>query len=318
MTDRTTSKNMMPALKSIVTWFDNNAVSLSDESSDSRQIDWLRTLPFIMMHIACFSVIWIGWSPIAVVTAIVLYAIRMFAITGFYHRYFSHKAFKTSRLLQFIFATIAATAVQRGPLWWASHHRHHHACADKGNDPHSPARHGFLWSHMAWFLTKDNFMTRHERVKDFGRFPELRLLDRFDILMPLLLALSLYAFGEWLAFTYPGAGTSGLQMLLWGFVISTVVLYHVTFTVNSLSHTWGSRRYPTRDSSRNNALLALLTFGEGWHNNHHHYPGSARQGFFWWEVDITYYLLVLFEKLGLIRELRPVPDKILQHGGERT
>ena len=305
-------------LKSIAGWFDGNAVDVSDPHSSTGGIDWLRTMPFILMHVACLGVFWIGWSPIAVIFAILLYAIRMFAITGFYHRYFSHRAFKTTRLLQFIFAALAASAVQRGPLWWASHHRHHHACADKGSDPHSPAQHGFWWSHMAWFLSRENFAPRHQRIKDFSRFPELRLLDRFDILMPVLLAVSLYALGEWLAFAHPEAGTNGLQMLLWGFVISTVVLYHITFTINSLAHTWGSRRFQTRDNSRNNPWLALLTFGEGWHNNHHYYPGSVRQGFFWWEIDITYYLLLLMEKLGLIRELRPVPDKVLQQGAHRV
>jgi len=298
---------------SIISWFDSYAAA-DNSVYDKKQIDWLRTLPFILMHLACIAVIWVGWSTAAVVTAIVLYALRMFAITGFYHRYFSHRSFKTGRLTQFVFAVLAASAVQRGPLWWASHHRHHHACADKGDDPHSPDQHGFLWSHTAWFLCRDNFAPRHERIKDFSRYPELRLLDRFDMLVPVLLAISLYVTGEWLATSHPEMATNGLQMLVWGFVISTIVLYHVTFTINSLAHTYGSRRYSTKDNSRNNWLLALLTFGEGWHNNHHHYPGSARQGFFWWEIDITYYALLLLEKLGLIHELRPVPEKVIQQG----
>ncbi len=297
----------------IIRWFDSYA-AVDNTYTEKKQIDWIRTLPFILMHLSCFAVIWIGWSPAAVAVAVFLYAIRMFAITGFYHRYFSHRAFKTSRLMQFFFAALAASAVQRGPLWWASHHRHHHACADQGNDPHSPDQHGFLWSHMAWFLSRDNFSPRHERIKDFSRYPEMRLLDRFDMLMPVVLAVLLYALGEWMALYYPDLGTNGLQMLLWGFVISTLVLYHVTFTINSLAHTYGSRRYSTKDNSRNNLLLALLTFGEGWHNNHHYYPGSARQGFFWWEIDITYYVLLVMEKLGLIYDLRAVPDRVIQLG----
>jgi stearoyl-CoA desaturase (delta-9 desaturase) len=299
---------------SIIRWFDSYDAEPGNPSADARQIDWIRTIPFIAMHLACFGVLWVGWSPVAVMIAIGLYAIRMFAITGFYHRYFSHRAFKTNRLIQFIFAFLGASAVQRGPLWWASHHRHHHACADKGNDPHSPDQHGLFWSHTGWFLSQENFSTRHERIKDFSRFPELRLLDRFDILVPLALAISLYIVGEWLGSIYPELHTNGLQMLVWG-VISTVVLYHVTFTINSLAHSYGSRRYETKDSSRNNVWLALLTFGEGWHNNHHYYPGSARQGFFWWEIDITYYVLVIMEKLGLIHDLRPVPARILQQKG---
>lgn len=291
-------------------WFDSNATALPANKHEAQRIDWMRAIPFILMHAACFLVIWVGWSPIAILAAMVLYALRMFAITGFYHRYFSHRAFKTSRAMQFVFAVLGSSAVQRGPLWWAAHHRQHHAYADQGTDPHSPARHGFWWSHTAWFLTKGNFATQYERVRDFSRYPELRFLDRYDILIPLLLALLLFASGEWLAWITPELGTNGVQMLLWGFVISTVVLYHVTFTINSLAHKIGSRRYPTKDDSRNNFLLALLTFGEGWHNNHHHYPGSARQGFFWWEIDITYYLLLTLERLGLIWDLRSVPVKI--------
>lgn len=313
MTLPTTQLKKTGVWASVLRWFDSYA-PIDPVHSQSKQIDWLRTLPFILMHLSCVAVIWVGWSPVALITAVLLYAIRMFAITGFYHRYFSHRAFKTRRLTQFIFALLAASAVQRGPLWWASHHRHHHACADKGNDPHSPEQHGFVWSHVAWFLSRDNFPPRHERIKDFSRYPELRILDRFDMLVPVMLAVSLYVVGEYLAVSYPQLETNGLQMLLWGFVISTLVLYHITFTINSLAHTAGSRRYPTKDNSRNNLLLALLTFGEGWHNNHHYYPGSARQGFFWWEIDITYYVLLVLEKLGLIYDLRPVPERVIKQG----
>jgi stearoyl-CoA desaturase (Delta-9 desaturase) len=212
--------------------------------------------------------------------------------------------------MQLAFALLGASAVQRGPLWWASHHRHHHAHADDAHDAHSPHRHGFLWAHSGWFMARENFATRNERVPDLARYPELRFLDRFDALVPLLLAALLYVLGEWLASSAPGLGTDGLQLLVWGFCVSTVVLYHATFTVNSLAHTLGRRRYATRDSSRNNWWLALLTFGEGWHNNHHHFPGSARQGFYWWEIDFTYYGLRVLAALGLIWELKSVPAAI--------
>ncbi len=278
--------------------------------SSSTQIDWLRAAPFVLMHAACLGVIWVGWSPCALTVALTLYLVRMFAVTGFYHRYFSHKVFKTSRPVQFLFASLGASAVQRGPLWWASMHRHHHRHSDRPEDAHSPVRHGFLRSHMGWFLSDAYFATRFERVREFAVFPELRFLDRFDVLVPLLLALSIYGLGEYLAVYWPELTTNGLQLVVWGFVISTVALYHATFSVNSLAHCWGTRRYPTRDHSRNNALIALLTLGEGWHNNHHHYPGSARQGFFWWEIDITYYGLRLLERAGLIRDLRNLPDSI--------
>ena len=244
-------------------------------------------IPFIGMHVACLGVIWVGFSWIAFWVALALYALRMFAITGFYHRYFAHKAFKTSRALQFAFALIGAASVQRGPLWWAAHHRHHHRHADTERDIHSPLQRGFLWSHMGWFLTARGFRTHWEAIPDLQRYPELRWLDRFDIAVPVVLASALFFLGRWLDRVHPALGTSGAQMLIWGFFVSTVVLFHATVTINSLAHRFGTRRFDTRDDSRNNWLLALLTFGEGWHNNHHHYPGSARQGFRWWEIDLT-------------------------------
>ena len=276
--------------------------------SETERIDWVRALPFVALHAGCLAVFWVGISPVAVVVAIALYAVRMFALTGFYHRYFAHRAFRTSRALQFVFAVLGASCVQRGPLWWAAHHRHHHRHADTPRDPHSPTQRGFLWSHLGWFLTARAFRTDLERVPDLARFAELRWLDRFDVAVPLALAAALYGLGAGLAHAAPGLGTSGAQMLVWGFCVSTVVLFHATVTINSLAHRIGSRRFDTRDDSRNNPWLALLTFGEGWHNNHHFYPGSARQGFRVWEIDITWYGLWLLARLGLIWDVRPVPD----------
>ena len=292
---------------SVARWFD----AYADDGAPARRFDWARLLPFIGLHLGCLGVLWVGVSTTAVLVAAVLYALRMFAITGFYHRYFSHNAFRTSRAAQLVFAVLGAAAVQRGPLWWASHHRHHHANSDRAADAHSPLQHGFLWSHMGWFLARENFATRTALVADLARYPELRFLDRYDALVPLLLALSLYAAGEWCAVYVPALATSGAQMVVWGFCISTVVLYQATFTINSLAHRFGWRRYATRDGSRNNLWLALLTFGEGWHNNHHHFPGAARQGFYWWEIDLTYCGLRLLEALGIIRDLRVVPPRLL-------
>jgi stearoyl-CoA desaturase (delta-9 desaturase) len=294
-------------MHALLRWLDSHA---QDRAIADDRIDWLRVLPFVGLHLACLGVIWVGVSTTAVVVAIALYALRMFAITAFYHRYFSHRTFSASRPMQFVFALLGASAVQRGPLWWASQHRHHHAHADDEQDAHSPKRHGFAWAHLGWFLTRAHFRTRTELVADWMRYPELRFLDRFDALVPLLLAASLFALGEALAAFAPELGTNGPQLLVWGFAISTVVLYHATFTVNSLAHTVGTRRYATRDDSRNNGWLALLTFGEGWHNNHHHYPGSARQGFYWWEIDLTYYGLRAMAALGLVSKLKPVPAAI--------
>jgi stearoyl-CoA desaturase (delta-9 desaturase) len=272
--------------RSLWGWFDSGATP-----NFGTRIDWLRVAPFVAMHLGCLAVLWVGASATALAVAAGLFALRMFAITGFYHRYFSHRAFRTSRAAQFVFALLGTTAVQRGPLWWASHHRHHHAHADQPEDAHSARRHGFAWSHAGWFLAPENFRTRLERVLDLARFPELRLLDRFDILGAVALALALYLAG-------------GAQMLVWGFCISTVALWHATFTINSLAHRFGSRRYPTRDDSRNNFWLALVTFGEGWHNNHHHCPGAARQGERWWEIDVTWYGLRALAALGVIWDLR--------------
>ena len=288
-------------------WIDSGADERV-EAGDERRIDWARVLPFLAIHAGCLAVAWVGVSAVAVAVAAALFALRMFAITAFYHRYFSHRAFRTTRVAQFAFAVIGASAAQRGPLWWASHHRHHHAHADRPDDSHSSLQHGFIWSHMGWFLARGSFATRVKRVTDLARFPELRWLDRFDTAVPAALGVALYAIGEWLASAHAELGTSGAQLVVWGFCISTVTLYHATFTINSLAHRFGSRRYATRDDSRNSFWLALLTFGEGWHNNHHHYPTAARQGFFWWEVDLAYYGLRVLAALGLVWDLRPVPE----------
>jgi stearoyl-CoA desaturase (delta-9 desaturase) len=307
MTDTPPPSPLRRAATAIARWFDTAAVDPVD-AAEAQRIDWLRVVPFIGLHLACLGVLWVGVSPFAVGVAVALYALRMFAITGFYHRYFSHKAFRTSRPVQFLFGVVGASSVQRGPLWWAAHHRQHHRASDTAADPHSPKQHGFWYSHMGWFLTRGAFRTDLEAVKDLAKFPELRLLDRFDIFVPVLLAAGLFALGSWLETAAPSLETSGPQLLVWGFFVSTVVLFHVTVTINSFAHRFGSRRFATRDDSRNNWFLALLTFGEGWHNNHHHYPGSARQGFRWWEYDFTYYGLKAMSALRLVWDLKPVPE----------
>lgn len=291
-------------------WFDTDA-DVAAVPGQPQQIDWLRVIPFAAMHLACLAVIWVGVSWVAVGVAVALYALRMFAITAFYHRYFAHRTFRTSRVVQFLFALIGASSVQRGPLWWAAHHRHHHRHTDTPADPHSPRIHGFWWSHMGWFLTTEGFRTDWARIPDLARYPELRWLDRFDTLVPIALAAALFGLGALLQHLLPSWGTSGGQMLVWGFFVSTVVLFHATVTINSLAHRFGRQRFATGDDSRNNLWLALLTFGEGWHNNHHFFPGSARQGFYWWEVDLTWYGLRLMAAVGLVRDLKPVPAWVL-------
>ena len=270
------------------------------------RVAWFRVAPFLLLHVACLLVFVVGWSWPAVGVAITVYFARVFGLTAFYHRYFSHRAFKTSRFVQFCGALLANSAAQRGPIWWAAHHRHHHKHSDDPQDAHSPVQHSFIWSHMLWFMTDEGYDTDQRYVKDLLRYPELRFLDRFDLVAPALLAAGMFALGA----IWPGQVTSGLQMLVWGFIISTVVLYHVTFAINSLAHRVGSRRFDTNDDSRNNALLALITFGEGWHNNHHYFPTSARQGFRWWEIDVSYYLLVMMSWVGLVWDIKPAPASL--------
>lgn len=294
-------------------WFDcwQGAEGMDEQPG----VDWLRVSPFFLMHVACLAVVWVGWSPFAVGVAVLLYALRMFGITAGYHRLFSHGAFKTSRPMQTAIAVLGASAVQRGPLWWAAHHRHHHRHSDRPTDAHSPGDRGLWHSHVGWFLERRNFRTRLELVPDLARLPELRFLDRFSLLVPVLLALGLYGLGAWLEVAAPGLQTTGPQLLVWGFVISTVVLYHGTFTINSLAHRFGKRVFATRDDSRNNVFLALITLGEGWHNNHHFYPASARQGFRWWELDLAYVGLRVLARLGLVWDLRPVPARVMAARG---
>lgn len=293
-------------------WFDSEHES--NVVSSSRAFNWVRCLPFIFVHIACLAIIWVGVSTTAVVVCVALYFIRMFAITAFYHRYFSHKSFKTNRFWQFCFAVLGNSATQRGPLWWAAHHRKHHKHSDEHDDLHSPVKHGFWWSHMGWFTCDAAFKTDYAIVKEWARFPELRFLNRFDILVPIILGISLFATGELLSAYAPELNTNGFQLFVWGYCISTVLLAHGTFTINSLCHTWGTRRFKTKDDSRNNFWLALITLGEGWHNNHHRFAVSAKQGFYWWEIDISYYLLKLMSKFGMIWDLNPVPTRILEEG----
>ncbi len=293
-------------------WFDTRDSDAPIDPAAADRIDWLRTAPFIGLHLGCLAVFWTGVSGTALVVAGALYAVRMFALTGFYHRGFAHRTFRVSRPVQLLFAVIGAACVQRGPLWWAAHHRNHHRDADTPRDPHSPRIQGFLRSHMGWFLTRRAFQTDLKRVPDLARYPELRWLDRFDVAVPLALAVALCALGALLHRLAPQLGTDGPQLLVWGFFISTVVLFHATVTINSLAHRWGTRRFATADDSRNNALLALLTFGEGWHNNHHRFPGTARQGFLWWEIDLTWYGLRLLAALGLISGLKTLPANVLE------
>jgi stearoyl-CoA desaturase (Delta-9 desaturase) len=291
-------------------WFGSDYGRAPLEGDIRKGIDWIGSIPFLAFHVLSFGIIWEGWSPFAVIFGVVFYIIRMFGITAFYHRYFAHHAFDANRFFSFLFAFLGCSAMQRGPLWWAAIHRHHHMYADTEKDVHSPVIQGFFYSHIGWILAYENKRTRVEYLKDWLKFPELVFLDKFALAVPLIAGVIVFFLGHILYLYAPGLGTDGLQLLVWGFIVSTVFCSHATFSINSIDHIWGTRRYEMPNTSRNNALMALLTLGEGWHNNHHHYPVTARAGFYWWEIDITYYLLRLFSLFRIVKNLKPLPERV--------
>lgn len=285
----------------------SESVRQSARPSVWEKLDYSVCIQFLFMHLACLLVIWTGVSVVAVVTCLALYVVRMFAITAGFHRFFSHRTYRTGRVFQFILAFLGTASYQKGPLWWSAHHRGHHLHSDTERDLHSPLAHTLWESHVGWFLTRDSQATDERLISNLLKYRDLRFLDRYYSLPPLLLAAATFLFG-WLLGRYaPSSGTSGWQMLIWGFFISTVLLYHGTFTVNSLAHIFGRRRFATDDNSRNNLFVALITLGEGWHNNHHYYPSSERQGFYWWEVDVSHYTLRALACLGIVWDLRTPP-----------
>lgn len=271
------------------------------------KMDYSVCAQFLFMHLACLLVIWTGVSTVALVTALALYVVRMFAITAGFHRLFAHRTYRTGRIFQFLLALTATAAYQKGPLWWSAHHRRHHLHADTENDLHSPLSRSLWRSHVGWFLSRDSQATDWKLIPNLMQDSGLRFLDRYYSFPPALLAGAVFVLGSVLHQYAPGLGTSGWQMLVWGFFISTVLLYHGTFTVNSLAHIYGRRRYATEDNSRNNFLVAFITLGEGWHNNHHYYPSSERQGFYWWEIDVSHYTLRVLSWFGVVWGLRTPP-----------
>jgi stearoyl-CoA desaturase (delta-9 desaturase) len=259
---------------------------------------WIKSVPFFLIHVGAVAAVVVGgWSWKGFALAIGLYYLRMFGVTAGYHRYFAHRSFKTSRALQLVFAVLAMSSVQKGVLWWSAHHRTHHKLSDKEGDVHSVLLDGFWWSHAGWILSEKWDRTDMDKVRDLAKYPELRWLDRWHFVPPILLGAGLWLLGGWHAFA-------------WGFLVSTTLLWHGTFTINSLTHIIGARRYATTDNSRNSFILALVTMGEGWHNNHHYYQLSCRQGFYWWEIDPTYYLLRGMQALGLVWDLAAPPSHV--------
>ena len=259
------------------------------------EYQWVGAIPFIVVHLLPLLAFFTGthWQDWACCVA--LYWVRMFGTTGVYHRYFSHRTYKTSRVFQFLLAFLAMSSSQKGVLWWASNHRTHHRLSDKDGDPHD-SRRGFWYSHVGW-LYDYREKTDYSKVKDLARYPELVFLNEYWVIPPVTLAVTVWLFLGW----------SGLLI---GFFLSTAILWHGTFTINSLSHLFGTKRYDAGDASTNNWLLAIITMGEGWHNNHHHFMGSTRQGFYWWEIDLSYYILRGLQALGLVWDIKEPPARV--------
>lgn len=282
---------------------------MNPSPSSQQHNDRNGTVVFVLVHLAGLAALATGFSWFALAAFLFLYYLRMFFITGGYHRYFAHRTYKTSRWFQAVLAFGGGMSAQKGALWWGGHHRSHHKYSDTQRDIHSAKLKGFYWSHVGWVLSDQYLETPWENLKDWAQYPELVFLNKEHWIPPVFLAVSLFGLGSYLAVAAPGLHTNGPQLLFWGFFLSTTFLYHGTFFINSLSHVFGRQRYDTNDESRNSFSLSVLTLGEGWHNNHHKYPFSERQGFFWWEMDITHYLLKALSWVGLVWDLQSPPAR---------
>ncbi len=272
----------------------------AEGATPKHRYEWGAMIPWFLTHAAVLGAVWSGvtWESLVVMAG--LFFFRIFSVTAFHHRYFSHRTYSTSRWFQFLMAWAAQTSTQRGVLWWAAHHRAHHLYSDTERDLHSAKQDGFWHSHVGWVFA-DNSETDWKRIKDFAQYPELVWLNKYWIVPPIVTGvLTLVLFG------WPG--------LFIGFFASQVLVWHSTYTINSLCHVWGNRRFETKDTSRNNLWLALLTWGEGWHNNHHHHMNSCRQGFYWWEIDLSYYVIKMMSWVGLVWDIKEPSARVLEEG----
>jgi stearoyl-CoA desaturase (delta-9 desaturase) len=280
-----------------------SAATVQDDPSDY-DVRWLDSIPFWGVHLlAAAGIAYYGWSWSGFALTMAVYFLMIFAVTGGMHRYFSHRTYKTSRAFQFVLALLGTFTTQKGVLWWAAHHRHHHKYSDMPEDVHSPRQRGFYWSHMGWILVRKHNVVHWDRIKDLSKFPELVFLQKYQMAFVVGWAASFYFGAEAL-------GYSGVHALLWGYFVQQVLCWHGTFTINSFTHIWGRRRYATTDDSKNSLILALVTLGEGWHNNHHYYQRSTSQGFYWWEIDITYYILKGLSFIGLVSGVSRPPRHV--------
>ncbi len=258
----------------------------------------LAVTPLILVHLALFTLPVVPPTFAAVMVLLVVTRVAGHGVTVGFHRGLAHHSYRTSRWFRFVLAAAGCTALQNGPLWWVLHHRRHHAHSDVPGDVHSPVVDSFWHAHVGWLFTADRTRPDFSTVRDLARYPELVWLDRLWML--------------------PGAAAAGLSYLaagwagvVWGFALGTVLVFQVTFAVNSIGHRWGARRFATREGSRNNFVLGILALGDGWHNNHHRAPRSARHGLAWYEHDMGYQIIRLFRVCGLVWDVRQPPAEVL-------
>lgn len=289
----------------VLAWFDNKSAYKKIDNSDRVNIS--RCIPFLILHLSLFLFMFANCNIWLIGLCVFSYLIRMFAITGFYHRCFSHKTFEASLWVEVTFAFLGACSAQRGPIWWASHHRRHHISSDQELDEHSPVQNSFMYSHILWFMTNKNYHIPGGLCNDLLKKPYMVWIDRFDGIVPLFYIFFMWLVGFMCA-KYTSIPINGFDAVYWGFCVSTILLLHATLAINSCAHMFGSKKYKTQDNSKNNWLLALITLGEGWHNNHHYYPNSCRQGFYFHQIDITYLILNIMKHLGLIKNIKNIPE----------
>jgi stearoyl-CoA desaturase (delta-9 desaturase) len=264
-----------------------------------------KKLSFVVFWVVQFSAFLIFVVPFSgglIALWAVSHFLRAIGLTLAFHRYFAHRSFQMNRAARFVWTFIGTAAMQKGPLWWAGHHVNHHRYADRDGDPHSPMVSGVYYAHIGWFLNDakhDRLEASNPVIRDFSKAPEIVWLNNFFFVPPLLLAIGMYLFG-------------GMTWLVWGFCLPTMTLAHATFAINTVNHMFGSRRFDTIDESRNNPLTAVFAVGEGWHNNHHRYQRAARNGFYWWEFDPTWYVIRLMQSVGIAWDVKAVPARIYE------
>ena len=262
----------------------------------------IQIIIFWTVQASAASVFLVPFSWSLVLLWAVSHFLRAIGLTLTFHRYLAHRAFQMNRGVRFVWAFIGTCAMQKGPIWWAGHHVNHHKFADREGDPHSPMVSGVYYAHIGWFLndTKhDQLEPNNPVLRDFSKYWELAMLERFHFVPPIMLAVAMYLIG-------------GAPWLVWGFCLPTMTLAHATFAINTVNHMFGSRRFDTIDESRNNAVTAIFAAGEGWHNNHHRFQRAARNGFYWWEFDPTWYVIRAMAAVGLAWDLQQVPERIYE------